>query len=152
MAAAVPSVDYPNNRADLSKAGLEFIELLAEFGGEFRAEFRKVLFNLRDDGLPTFFVNAKEGLLVFRGNVEAGEVERAVGGQVTDFGFLCFGGAVAAAEDPLEDAAVVAVSGPEEVTICATAEPVDVEDLRELGARMLAVLRLPHGRLLQALA
>ena len=131
-------MNHPIKRTVLGKAGLEFVELLREFGGEFRTEFGEVLFDLRDDGLPTFFVNAKEGLLVFSRNVETGEVERAVGGQVADFGFLRLGSAIAAAEDPLEDAAVVAVSGPEEVTVCTTAEPVDVEDLRELGARMLA--------------
>ena len=35
-------------------------------------------------------------------------------------------------EDPLEDPAVVAVSGPQPAAVLALAEPVDVEDLGEL--------------------
>ena len=40
--------------------------------------------------------------------------------------------AVAAAEDPLEHAAVLAEPGPDELAVVVLAEPVDVEDLRQL--------------------
>ena len=42
--------------------------------------------------------------------------------------------AVAAAEDPLEHARVLAEPGPQELAVVVLAEPVDVEDLRQLRA------------------
>ena len=49
--------------------------------------------------------------------------------------------AVAAAEDPLEHARVLAEAGPQELAVVVLAEPVDVEDLRQLGAVAAADLR-----------
>ena len=49
--------------------------------------------------------------------------------------------AVAAAEDPLQHARVLAEAGPQELAVVVLAEPVDVEDLRQLGAVAAADLQ-----------
>ena len=51
--------------------------------------------------------------------------------------------AVAAAEDPLQHAAVLAEAGPQELAVVVLAEPVDVEDLRQLRGVGLRADREP---------
>ena len=58
--------------------------------------------------------------------------------QQPDRSFDGVGGALAAAEDPVEDTRVLAVAGPHELPVLVLAEPVDVEDPRQLRALALA--------------
>ena len=71
---------------------------------------------------------------------EGGEVEGEVsevegGGEVADGGCLGGGEVGGALEDPLEDAGVFAVAGPEVMAVLSVEEPVDVVDAGEFGAR-----------------
>ena len=75
------------------------------------------------------------------GDLEALGVDLALGRQQADRGLDRLGLAVAAAEDPLEHAAVLAEAGPEELAVGVFAEPVDVEDARQLRALALADLQ-----------
>ena len=54
-------------------------------------------------------------------------------GGPADGGFFALGAAADAVDDPLEDAHVFAVAGPEEFAVLVFAEPVDVEDARRGG-------------------
>ena len=67
------------------------------------------------------------------GEVEAVPVDVVVVRGPADGGFLAAGAAADAVDDPLEDAHVFAVAGPEELAVGVLAEPVDVEDARGGG-------------------
>ena len=62
-------------------------------------------------------------------------------GHVADRRLVGLGLAVAAAEDPGQHARVLAEAGPQELAVVVLAEPVDVEDLRQLRAVALADLQ-----------
>ena len=70
-----------------------------------------------------------------RGHVQAVDVERLRRRHVADRGLDGGGRALDALDDPLEDAAVLAEARPQEAAVVVAAEPVDVEDLRQLGRR-----------------
>ena len=67
-------------------------------------------------------------------DISAREVEVRLRGQVADRRFVRLDPAVAAFEDPLQHAQVVAVARPQELAVLVPAEPVDVEDARQLSA------------------
>ena len=76
-----------------------------------------------------------EGLgQLLRVHVEAVGVEGLRGRHVADRGLDGGGLALDALDGPLEDAAVLAEARPQELAVLVAAEPVDVEDLRQLGA------------------
>ena len=60
--------------------------------------------DLGDGFFPSLGVHAEQFLEVVFRDVDAGGVECAVGGEVTDRSLFCFRGAVEAFEHPLQDA------------------------------------------------
>ncbi len=76
------------------------------------------------DGLKS----VEGGFHLFAGNVEALPVHVVEVRGPADGGLFALCAAADAVDDPLEDAHVFAVAGPEELAVWALAEPVDVED------------------------
>ena len=70
----------------------------------------------------------------FIGQLDPGQIDVLDLRQVADRGFLTADFARNAFQHPLQHAHVVAEARPQEVAAIALAEPVDVEDLRQLGA------------------
>ncbi len=68
-------------------------------------------------------------------DVETGDVDLVGARQHADGRLVSGGRPGDPLEHPLQDAAVLAVTGPQEATVLVAAEPVDEEDLRQLGRR-----------------
>ena len=69
--------------------------------------------------------------------LESAHVEILVLRDPSDRGLQGMGSPLAALDDPLEDAHVVAETGPEELALVALAEPVHVEDARDVFHELL---------------
>src|SRR3954451_18833971 len=114
------------------EALLERLELLAHRPRQPVAEAREVLLGLpqlRPGLLEVDLQRLLDGV-----RVEPVERQRAHGGDVAQRRLAGLGLPVAAAEDPRQHARVLAEARPEKLAVVALAEPVDVEDVRKLGA------------------
>src|SRR3954452_19014096 len=115
-----------------AEALLERVELPADLVGQLVAELGQVLAHLRELGLDRVLVDREQPLQGLGREVEPVDVQRALGRDASDRRVGRLGLAVAAAEDPLQDTGVLAEAGPQELALVVLAEPVDVEDLRQL--------------------
>src|ERR1700750_1124442 len=120
---------------------LESLELSADLGRELVAELGEVLLHLGQLLLDLLEVDGEEIPHRLNGDVEPLGVDLALGRQQPDRGLDRLGFALAAAEDPCQHAAVLAEAGPEELALVVFAEPVDVEDARQLGTLAPAELQ-----------
>src|ERR1044072_2122038 len=118
----------------------ERLQLGADLGRQLVAEFGEVLLDLRQLRLHRAAVDAEQLLHRLVGDLEPLGVDLALGRQQPDRGLDRLAFALAAAEDPLEHAAVLAEAGPEELAVGVFAEPVDVEDTRQVPAPLGAGL------------
>src|SRR5512134_1104487 len=109
--------------ADTDRAGsalrrlealLQAVELGAELPRHAVAEVPVVVADAAHLGEPAVHVDAQQLGQVLLGHVEPGHVELAPPRQVADRGLDGLGRSLAALEDPLEHAAVLAVAGPQE--------------------------------------
>ena len=91
-----------------------------------------MLANLRHGFAPTVDIDRKNLGEVGLVDAEAAGVEVDRCGQEADRCFHRLGAAFDTLEDPLENAAVLAVARPQEATVFVAAEPVDEEDLRKV--------------------
>src|SRR4051794_18949082 len=122
----------PPTAAASAEALFERFELSADLGRQLVAELGQVGFHLRQLLLDEVEVDRKQLLHRLLGDLQPLGVDLARGRQQPDRGLDRLALAVAAAEDPLEDAAVLAEAGPEELAVGVFTEPVDVEDARQL--------------------
>src|SRR5690606_25903640 len=81
---------------------------------------------------PAGAVEAEEHAARFVAEGDPAKVEILLARQVADRRFHRIGLALRALDHPLEHAQVVAEARPQELAVAALAEPVDVEDLRQL--------------------
>ena len=102
------------------------------------AEFLVPLFDRLELFSPFFRLDGQGLLQLFRSDIESVNVKGAFGGSLAQRGVNSFGGAGNTFEHPLENTRVLRETGPQERIVVVTAEPVDVEDLRQLGAFGLA--------------
>ena len=121
----------------LAQALFERLELGADLRRQALAELGQVLLDLGQLLLDQLGVDGEQLGHRLGRDREALGVDRALGRQQADRGLDRVGGALAAAEDPLQDAAVLAEAGPEELAVGVFAEPVDVEDPRQLAPSRL---------------
>src|SRR5271170_467424 len=91
-------------------------------------EGEEELFVAHDLLFPLRAVDGLEGVEGFAGEVEALPVDVVEVRGPADGGFFAESAAADTVDDPLEDAHVFAVAGPEEAAVGRFAEPVDVED------------------------
>ena len=129
-----------SSRAPCAEALLERVEQARQLGRELVAELRVELADRLDLGQPLVRRRRAAGARGPRARCR-GRPCRAPPGSGTqpDRRVGRVRVVVAAAEDPLEHARVLAEPGPEEVAVVGVlAEPVDVEDLRQLRAVALA--------------
>ena len=140
--ASRPASDGRSGSAVASaQALLEPVKLLAELGRELRTELRIVA-----RGSAASVASSRRGRPLSSSCMSASLMSRPVvrcrpsptGGNSPISVSTASARALAAAEDPRQHARVLAVSGPEELAVRALAEPVDVEDLRQLAR--------PHAR------
>src|SRR5882724_11338069 len=96
------------------------------------AELRKMLLDQRNFPKPSVEVDAKHLGNVFCRKVQALGIEIGRFGKPSDGRVNRVHLAVTTLEDPLQHAAVLAVSRPEELAVLIGAEPVDVENFRQL--------------------
>jgi len=85
---------------------------------------------------PEVFINRKEILENFESDTvvfEAFDIDIFSFGEETDGAFNSVNGACNSAEDPKENAEVIAEAGPDEFAFIVGSEPVNVEDLRRIG-------------------
>src|SRR4051812_6279417 len=134
---SVPGLDQPALRQPV----LEDLQLVPHGAGQLVAELLEPLGDLRDLLAPLVLVDG-EGLVdLLGGHVQTRDVERVRRGDVPDRGLLRRGGALEALDDPLEHPAVLAEARPQEAAVLVAAEPVHVEDARQLdGVVLLAGL------------
>uniref|UniRef100_A0A182JJF7 Uncharacterized protein n=1 Tax=Anopheles atroparvus TaxID=41427 RepID=A0A182JJF7_ANOAO len=109
-----------------------FLQLL-ELGGDLLRQIVGhlvvvVLLDLVHLPQPEVLRNGEQLALVHR-TAEAIEVQGALGRDAANRRFPVAVGIIDAVQDPLENAAVLAEAGPEELAVGVLAEPVDVEDL-----------------------
>src|SRR5689334_1828520 len=105
-----------------AEARLEAVELHLQLGREVLAELGEPLLDLRDLGLPLVGVDRERLLELGVAHVEPRGVERLRRRHVADRGLDGRGLALDALDGPLEDAAVLAEPGPQEVTVVAATE------------------------------
>ena len=104
-----------------------------EFLGEVVVEVEVMLRLGGDFCFPFLWIVAHHGFELFLGKVrefvgiEVGEARRP-----TNLGFVTRDTAVAAINDPFEDAHVFAEARPEKVAVFITSEPVDVKEARDV--------------------
>src|SRR5579883_2960140 len=96
------------------------------------AELGEVLFDERQLFLPAFGIDTEDPLQLGSGQVESAGVEVGGFGQTTNGCVDRVDLVVAALENPLQHAAVLAVAGPEEFPVLIGTEPVHVENLGKL--------------------
>src|SRR2546421_124117 len=125
-----------------AEAGLQRVEFGPEHTGQLVPELLEPLDDLWDLRLPLLDVDGESGLDVRLRYVQAGQVERARRRVEPDRRLHRRRAAVEPLEDPLEYPRVLAEPGPQEPAVIAAPEPVDVEDLRQLGG--VAVGTLAH--------
>src|SRR5665213_1928374 len=118
------------------EALLEPVELLGELGRQLVAERRPVLTHLRQLRQPAVGVDLEQLGHHLRRDVETLGIDpaRADRRHEPDGGFLGLRVPGQPAEDPRQHPGVLAEAGPHELAGVVLAEPVDVEDLRHLGA------------------
>src|ERR1035441_9504454 len=133
-AAPVGAVPGPARLAAVPGRGvqalLERLQLVAQLGGELVAELGVVLLYLRQLQRPLLGIDLQELGHHLLADVEAIGVDAARAGRrdPPDRRLHGLGAADHAAEDPGQDARVLAASGPPELPVPVLAEPVDVED------------------------
>src|SRR5512133_901146 len=106
------------------------------------SELGEVLPNERNLGLPAFDIHIQQLLHGVGGNVQTLGVDVLGGWQPSDGSIHGLRVSVDAFEDPLQDAAVLAVAGPEELAVFIGAEPVHVINLWQLRALMFPDLEV----------
>ena len=137
MAAAAVNSMYLNRKAAsgrpfscaywLEAADQEFA-LVDHLWGEMVVEGEEELFVAHDLLFPLRAVDGLEGVEGFAREVEALPVDVVEVRGPANGGFFAERAAADTVDDPLEDAHVFAVAGPEEAAVGGFAEPVDVED------------------------
>src|SRR5664279_1892089 len=115
------------------EAGLQAVELGPEDGWQGVAELLEPLVDLRDLFGPLINVDRERLLELLGGDIESVGVNGCRRWNQADGRLVGLDVALDAVEDVLEDAAVLAEARPQEPTVVIAAEPVDVEDLGELG-------------------
>src|SRR5580658_8862659 len=101
-----------------------------------------MLFNQGDFRQPAISIDGEKFIDLVACNIESGGIE------ISDFGNASYGRifgmdfAVAALENPSQDAAVLAITGPEELAILILAKPIHVKNFGELrSGRLLSDLK-----------
>src|SRR5919107_1331870 len=137
----------------LAEAFLERVELRPQRGRQLLAEGGEPLLDLRQLLAPLLGVDREAGGEVVGGHVEPVGVERVRRRDVTDRRLVRGGRALDPLDGPLEHAAVLAEPRPDELALVVAAEPVDVENPRQLpGGRAPAHLDPVAGRRPRVLA
>src|SRR5438874_13810698 len=107
-----------------AKPFAQVVELLLERARQIIAEFRVVSRDVVGFPFPARGIHRDELGEVFGRNVETGEVERLRRWQNADGCFLPAGGPFGTLANPLQHAAVVAVTGPEPFALGIFAKPI----------------------------
>src|SRR5690606_26105602 len=131
----------PAPGVDSDEALFQRLELVLQLLRQLVAELGEVIAELWELLLVELGVDGEQLAHLLLGDVDARGVDRALGRQQPDRRLDRLRLALAAAEDPLQHAAVLAEAGPEEVAVGVFAEPVDVEDPRQLRALAAADLQ-----------
>jgi len=121
----------------LANAFLKLSKFICEFLRQMSAETSIVLIDSLKLKFPLSLVDVEDLLEVFGRDLEAFSIERALLGKETNWGGNGGVLAIATAEDPSKDTAVVTIAWPEVLAVILS-EPVDHEDLGKVGTRVLA--------------
>ena len=138
-------LEYAN---PVATAILEQFELFAKFLRKLVAKFLVELFDAVGFFCPLVVLDFQNGLERLAVEVKTFDIDIFCLRDISDCCLNSIRFALAAINDPFEDAEVIAKSRPDEVAFVVQTEPVDIEDLRSLIAELFAhvdpVLRSSH--------
>ncbi len=132
-----PVADFAGCAATIPDRVCDALLLGLELCRHARAERIEIVADSGDFAAPVLRIDIEQRFERVIAELEPVTAKIALARHEADRRLFGLGGAVAAADDPFEHAQVVAVAGPEELAVGALAEPVDVEDLRQLRARLV---------------
>src|SRR5579864_1683036 len=115
-----------------SQASLEGVCLTTEGPGQAISEFREVFPDARYFGEPAVNVDLQQIVQIGRRQWQSIRIQVVFRRQATDWRIVGMDTAIAALEDPFQDAAVLAETGPKESIVFVLTKPVDVEELGQL--------------------